>query len=201
MAIQMTFQVEWEEQLIAELLSMKGFFIETNVGLIAPKAGGRHEADIIAVKVDKKQVMIKHTEVGTLSGGFEENVNSVKSKFRRELRDAVKKFVKERIALERDYEWAYNCCYVYTFASRKDDLEMTLKKDGIDFVPLDSIMLDEIPQAIQNWRQGQIDSKLVKGKDPSYIQLPRKYRLLAALDRLMELTKQRSALEKKLVSS
>ena len=72
----MTFQVEWEEQLIAEWLSLKGFLVETNVGLIAPKAGGRHEADIIAVKVNKKRVMIRHIEVGVLSGGFKANLNS-----------------------------------------------------------------------------------------------------------------------------
>lgn len=180
---------------------MKGFLVETNVGLIAPKAGGRHEADIISVKVNKKRVMIRHIEIGVLSGGFKANLNRVKNKFRRELRDAVKRFVKERVALENDCEWAYNCCYIYTFSSRKDDLRISLKKEGIDFVSLDSIILDKIRQAIQNWKQGQIKSGLVKGKNPSYVQLPRKYRLLAALDRLMKLMKERSDLEKKHASS
>jgi len=187
----MTSQGEWEEELVAEWLSLKGFFVETNVGLTAPKAGGRHEADIVAVRVDKNRLLIRHIEVGILDSSLEENLTTVKGKYRPDLRNAVEEFVKERVTINGGSERVYRCEYVYTYASRKNDLREQLQKEDIELVSLDSIIVDQIPQTIAEWRKKQIDSGLLRGKDPTRVQLPRKYRLLEALDRMAELTRGR----------
>jgi hypothetical protein len=183
----MATQGEWEEQLIAEWLSLQGYLLETNVGLIAPKAGGRNEADIVAIKIGDNRVLVKHIEVGTLNAGFSDNLKRVRKKFRNELKDSVKRFVMERIRPPSDYEWDYQCQYIFTFASRKDDLKKELEKHGIQLTPFDDIISQDIPNAIDEWRNRQIATGTVRGKDPNYIVLPRKYRLLTVFERARKL--------------
>ena len=183
----MATQGEWEEQLIAEWMSLQGYLVETNVGLITPKAGGRNEADIVAIKVMDNRILVRHIEVGSLIHGFADNLAKVRKKFRDELRDSIKRFVRERVSFSNDFEWDYQCQYIFTWGARKEDLKRELEKDEIQLTPLDDILRHDIPDTINEWRNRQIRTGTVKSKNPKSIVLPRKYRLLTVYERAKKL--------------
>ncbi|MHA1907094.1 MAG: hypothetical protein ACW98Y_07355 [Candidatus Thorarchaeota archaeon] len=185
----MTTQSQVEEQVIAEWLSMDGYFVETNIGLSALKKGGRGEADIVAVKVEGGHVIVRHVEIGQLGQNYETNLSHVQDKFHKKNRTDIKEFVKERMSLTEEFEWDYKCEYVFTYvASRQiQKLMEALAKDDIELVSFDMLLRDEIPKTMRKWREKEIESGRIAGKDWTYVMLPRKYRILFIVDRVIEL--------------
>lgn len=180
----MSTQGEWEEQLVAEWKSIQGYFVETNVVLTTPGVGGRNEADIVAVRVDGRTLVVEHIEVGNLGQGFSKNLNMVVKKFSDEIIKSVKDFVSVRINTTGFLEWDYRCIYIYTWGSKIEELKTATRKrkKNIEFLYLSELLNNDIPQTMSEWKQKRVDSGIIKEKDPSKIILPRKYRLLAILD-------------------
>jgi hypothetical protein len=176
----MSVQGQWEEQLIAEWKSLQGYFVETNIGLTTSEKGGLNEADIVAVRVDGKTLIVEHIEVGNLGKGFQKNLDMVLRKFSDERIRSVKDYVTLRINIAGAFEWDYRCIYVYTWGSRIEELKSATKK-RIEFLYLSDLIHNDIPQSMSEWKEKRIDSGIVKTKNPSYIVLPRKYRLLTLL--------------------
>lgn len=179
----MSTQGQWEEQLVAEWKSLQGYFVETNVGLTVTTSGGLNEADILAVRIDGKTLIVEHIEVGNLgSRGYSENLDMILKKFDDEHIESVKDFVTMRIDATRSFEWDYRCIYIYTWGSRIEDLRAAIKKRKIELLYLSDLINNDIPQALLEWRNRRIRSGMIKEKTPSKIVLPRKYRLLTLLD-------------------
>lgn len=62
----MPFPRTWSEELIAEWLQLKGYFVEAGVPIRSGPKGGRFEADIIGIKGKDDTLEIFHIEVGSL---------------------------------------------------------------------------------------------------------------------------------------
>ena len=180
----MAIQLGWEEQLISELLSLKGYFVETNIGIPISMKGGLREADVVAVRVRDNEIIIRHIEIGTLSSKFEYIIDSVIDKFRPDSIQFIKNYVLERLSISQEPKWDYSCEYVYTYVADKNEGPMReeLGKKDISFTSFDDMIVEDIPRAFEEWKKGRIGSKAVGDKDWTKIQLPRKYRMLCLLD-------------------
>ncbi len=178
----MSTQGQWEEQLVAEWKSLQGYFVETNVGLTVTKSGGLNEADILAVRIDGKTLIVEHIEVGNLGKSYSDNLKMILKKFDEKKKKSVKDFITVRINASSSFEWDYRCIYIYTWGSKIEDLRTATKMKRIELLYLSELINNEIQQAIQEWRERRIRSVTIKEKTPSRITLPRKYRLLTLLD-------------------
>ncbi|MCD6143901.1 MAG: hypothetical protein J7J04_06255 [Thermococcus sp.] len=176
---------EWEEELIAEWLSLQGYLVQTNVPLRAPKVGGRAEADVIGVKaLSDGRLEIWHIEIGSLLDSFEKNLERIKNKFSEERCDAVIKYVKLTLGEAREIA-NYRKTFVATYCSRVEELGKMLKKEetGIELLLLQDIVKQEIPTTIHQWKERQEKIGLVK--DRRNIVLPRSYWLLKVIELLL----------------
>lgn len=178
----MTTQSQVEEQVIAEWLSLAGYFIETNIRL-----SGNREADIVAVKIEGRQVIVRHVEVGGLASSYRNHLTEVQGKFQK--KSEIKEFVTERISLPAEFVWDYRCEYVFTHLAKTQIQKLTeaLAKDDIKLVSFETILLEKIPLTMKEWREKESKSSRRRGKDQTYIQIPRRYRILYIVDRLFEL--------------
>lgn len=175
---------EWEEELIAEWLSLQGYLVQTNVPLHAPKAGGRAEADVIGVKaLPDGRLEIWHIEIGILLDTFEKNLERVKNKFSKKRCEAVVKYVKLMLGETREIA-NYRKTFIATYCSRKKELREELKKENIEFLLLRDIVKQEIPKSINQWRERQEVMGMVKNR--KNIVLPRRYWLLKVIELLMK---------------
>jgi len=179
----MTIQREVEEQVIAEWMSLDGYFVETNIQL-----KGSKEVDIVAVKVKDGQIIVKHVEVGILEYKYETNLKTVQDKFGEKIRKDIKEFVARRITLSENYVWDYRCEYIFTYLAKKQVQRMTevLAQDTIELTSFDTILLERIPLTMKKWRERAIESGRVTQNDPQRVMLPRKYRILYIVDRCIE---------------
>jgi len=119
---------EWEEELIAEWLSLQGYLVQTNIPLRAPKVGGRPEADVIGVKaLSDGRLEIWHIEIGSLLDSFEKNLEKVKNKFSKEKCDAIVKYVKLTLREAREIA-NYRKTFVATYCSRVEELKNIEKR-------------------------------------------------------------------------
>lgn len=78
----MPFATTWSEELVAEWLAIKGYFVETNVPIGAGRGGGRKEADIVGIKIEDDIIYIIHAEVASLAESPKNIVERYRNKFK-----------------------------------------------------------------------------------------------------------------------
>lgn len=76
----------WSEELISEWLHLRGYLTEVGIPVGVGSGGGRREADVVGVKINKvnersKLLVICHVEVGALTGDYKRNIESLREKF------------------------------------------------------------------------------------------------------------------------
>ncbi len=92
----MPFATTWSEELVAEWLAIEGYLVETNVPIGSGRGGGRREADIIGVRIERDRVNIIHAEVASFAESPNKTIPRYKNKFY-----WGEKYIKERWKQER----------------------------------------------------------------------------------------------------
>lgn len=182
--IEMPIPKNWVEELAVEWLTLEGYMTESNVRLKATRRGGVPEADVVGAKLAVEQLQIKHIETGSLSGGLQNNLETVKAKFGEDRKDAVTSIVREKIAWEDDI--GYDCIYIASYAGKPDELRISLTAEGISFWLLDEFIEAEVFRVIDDWKRTQVKSGRRRTSDTRHMTLPEPYWLLNLLDFLRQ---------------
>ena len=130
----MPFPRTWSEELVAEWLQLKGHFVETGVPIRSGVKGGRSEADIVGVKLDKDILEIFHVEVGSLSGNPNKNADTVRRKFSPIRKNAITDYCRSKLGFSGK-QVRYKELYVAVWWS--DRTMSYLKSQGL---PIKSLM-------------------------------------------------------------
>jgi len=107
----------WSEELVAEWLEMNGYSVVIGLPVKVSKRGGRRDVDIVGFRVENGVIRIIHVEVGSFAVGPDKVVASLKKKFGEDVKNAVKKYVMERVGRELPIE--YEEAVVGTWISEK----------------------------------------------------------------------------------
>jgi len=135
----------FSEQLVSEWLQLDEWLVESGVPLKAMAAGGRGEADILAVKRVEGVLRVQHIEVGSLSSGARD-LELIKSKFSREKKKQICRHIEERLGEKPEY----SCRYIATYVSDKS-LEL-IRECGFRVDRLEDVIQKEILPSIMNWK-------------------------------------------------
>ena len=94
----------WSEELVAEWLSIKGYFVETNVPAGTGRGGGRKEADVIGFRVENNKAKVVHVEISSLWEGEDAIIRWLQRKFSEERIKEIKGWVRHRADIDEiDY--------------------------------------------------------------------------------------------------
>lgn len=167
----------WVEELAIEWLTMEGYMAESNVRLKAGERGGVAEADVIGAWVKHEALEIVHIEVGSLPGGFEKNLESIREKFKETKRRAIGEIVSDKIVWDGDM--TYEPIFIASYASRAEELKSELERDKIHFLTLEEFIKEKVFKAIERWKENERKAGRRKTKN---ITLPECYWLLNMLD-------------------
>jgi len=146
----MSFGMTWSEELVAEWLVLKGYFVLTNVPYATRKRGGAVEADIVGFKVfDDGSAEIVHVEVGSYYEKVEDLVRDVSNKFNKyNAEENLKNYLRYYLG-----PLAGNARYRKVFVSvapLSNDARNKLRELNIEVLTLDEIV-DEIFEAYEKW--------------------------------------------------
>lgn len=146
----------WVEELAVEWLAINGYLTETNVRLKAPERGGVAEADVVGAKISNEQLHIIHIETGSLAGGFEKDLTTVRKKFEKAKRDAIEGMIEDLVEWEADKD--YEAVYIASYAANVDRLKAELKQDKIEFLMLQEFIRTKVFEAIDRWKRRQLEA-------------------------------------------
>jgi len=150
----------WSEELIAEWLQLNGYLVETGVLIGSKEPGGRDEADVVGVKVEKGLLYIHHIEVGNVSQGVKEFEETLKKKFSHEHQTKIERRYTDRLDLGRAAKPKYSHLYIATSVSNK-----ILKELGEKFniERLDEFLFEKIIPDIEKWKEKPYSGALTTG--------------------------------------
>jgi len=172
----------WVEELAVEWLTIKGYLAESNVRLKAGSHGGVAEADVVGAQIIHNQLEIIHVETGSLSEGFERNIEWVKRKFEEKRQKEIVNTFEYR--LEWEYGFGYRSIFVATYASKPHEMKRQLDVNKIEFLMLKDFIKQEVLLAIDTWKREQIQAGRRKTQTIKLLTLPDCYWLLNLLDYL-----------------
>ena len=138
----------FSEQLVSEWLQLNGWFVQDGVILGSKAAGGRDEADIVAIKRFGEKLKVLHVEVGTLPGGAKRDLETIERKFSKN--DAIISYVGKRLGEEPEYD----CRYIAVYASSKAIDLIREKNYRID--RLEDVIQNEILPDVINWKRKEV---------------------------------------------
>ena len=140
----MPFARTWSEELVAEWLTLEGYFVEISAPIGAAKAGGRNEADVLACKIAKGVLEIVRVEVGIPA-----NIETFRRKFSEANEKGAKRYCREKL----DYkgEIKYREYYVATYMSKP--LAAKAEEEGFEVKRIENLIRDEIVPSIKKWKQ------------------------------------------------
>ena len=147
----MPFPRTWSEELIAEWLQLKGYFVESGVPIGSGQKGGRNEADIIGLKGEDDRLDIFHIEVGSLAGNPVKNAEAIKEKFSEKREKAVKEYCNKKTGFSNAQKPNYKKLYVAVWASGKT--MSYLKQQNLPVRELSEFIDNEIKPTIQQWKK------------------------------------------------
>lgn len=176
----MPFPRTWSEELIAEWLQLKGYFVEAGVPLRSGKAGGRTEADIIGVKSNKDVLEIYHIEVGSLSGNPQRNEEMIREKFSEQRVSDVIEYCIKKLNSFNTQQANYKNLYVAVWWS--DRTMKHLKNQNLPVISLWDLIHNEIKPTINHWKKHPTHKTQTKGKT---LTLPEGMWLLYLIDYLL----------------
>ncbi|MEM3628852.1 MAG: hypothetical protein QXQ94_08830 [Candidatus Bathyarchaeia archaeon] len=139
----------WSEELIAEWLQLKGYFVEISVPIRTAEPGGRPEADVLGIRIRDRVLEIMHVEVGSLPGGTEKNIQHIQKKFSSVNQKAIEEYCRKKLGF--DGKASYENLYIATYVS-KETIEAT-KKNNINIKHLDSFIKEDVIPAIDDWKE------------------------------------------------
>jgi len=177
----MPFPRTWSEELIAEWLQLKGYFVEVGIPIRSGQKGGRSEADIVGAKVIDDRLEIFHIEVGSLSGNPKSNAETIQEKFSEGRKNAIKRYCRDRLEFSSSRPTSYKELYVAVWWS--DKTLLYLKQQQLPVIALLDLIKDEIRPTIQKWKNQPPHQPQTRGKS---VTLPQNMWLLYLLDYIME---------------
>ena len=177
----MPFPRTWSEELIAEWLQLKGYFVEVGVPIRSGQKGGRIEADIVGVRVKGERLEIFHIEVGSLTGNPIKNAEMIKEKFSEQRVNAINEYCRNKLELSPDQQAIYNKLYVAVWWS--DKTLSYLEQQQLPVRSLWEFVNNEIKPTIQQWKKQPPHRPQTRGKS---ITLPEGMWLLYLVDYLLE---------------
>ena len=140
----MPFARTWSEELVAEWLTLEGYFVEISAPIGAAKAGGRNEADVLACKIAKGVLEIIRAEVGIPA-----NIETFRRKFSKTNREGVKRYCRKKLNFEGEIK--YREFYVASYISKP--LAIKAKKEGFEVKHIKNLVKDEIIPSIEKWKK------------------------------------------------
>jgi len=143
----------FSEQVVSEWLQLEGWFVETGVPLRSKSRGGRDEADIVAIKKKDESLTVQHIEVGTLAGGYQKDLDTLKKKFSTDKKQQIIDYVEKRLGTKPKYK----CRYVATYASKKS--LKSLQENGYHIDWLHNVIQTEILPAITKWKREEVKTR------------------------------------------
>lgn len=141
----------WSEELIAEWLILKGYFVSTDVPIGSGGRGGRKEADIIGFKaLDNGKYEILYVEVSSCYQSAKNIVGEVNKKFSSDRVENIKKLLRYHIgdSVENaSYKKVFICLANTIAVNKARDM---LKKYDIEVKTIDEIIY-EIIDTVNKW--------------------------------------------------
>jgi hypothetical protein len=176
----MPFPTTWNEELLAEWLTLEGYFVDVGVPVCSGSRGGRFEADVIGVKAKDGKFEIFHVEVGSLSGNPKENAVVVRDKFSKKHEDAIKDCYSKKLNVPQ-MELRYKPLYVAVWGAQKtiDYLEA----EKLPVKELTEVIEQDILPAIKRWKDNPPFKTKTTGKNMT---LPQNMWLLYLVNYLLE---------------
>jgi len=178
--LKMPFPRTWSEELIAEWLQLKGYFVEVGVPISSGKRGGRNEADIIGVRLRASKLEIFHIEVGSLPANPIDNAEIVREKFSQQRQNDIKDYCRTKLQVTSN-QINYKKLYVSVYASNKTI--SYLEQHQLPIKRLSDLIKTEIVPTIREWKSNPPHRPQTKGKS---ITLPEGMWLLYLLDYILE---------------
>ena len=170
----------WSEELIAEWLQLKGYFVEVGVPISSGVRGGRNEADIVGVRMQDGKAKIFRIEVGNLSGNPIDNAEMIKQKFSKQNQSDVLNYCRQKLNFAPNQEIDYEQLYIAVWWSNKTfsylEQQQLPVKELFDFIKT------EIVPTIEKWKDNPPHRPQTKGKS---ITLPEGMWLLYLVDYLL----------------
>ena len=146
----MSFGTTWSEELVAEWLVLKGYFVLTNVPYAPDGKGGITDADVVGFKIfDDGSAEILHVEVGSYYESTKKIVEKVKEKFyKHEAEKRLKNYLKYYLGPVAE-KARYRRIFV-SIAPIGDEVKNKLQELNIEVLTLDEAV-DEVFKAFENW--------------------------------------------------
>lgn len=176
----MPFPRTWSEELIAEWLQLKGYFVEVGVPISSGRRGGRNEVDIVGIRIKDSKVKIFHVEVGSLPENPVDNAEIIRRKFAEQNQNDVKDYCRNKLEFAPNQQIDYEKLYVAVWAS--DKTMSYLKQQQLPVRRLSEFIKNEIKPAIKQWKENPPHRPQTRGKS---ITLPEGMWLLCLVDYLL----------------
>lgn len=177
----MPFPRTWSEELIAEWLQLKGYFVEVGVPIRSGRRGGRSEADIVGARVKDDRLEIFHIEVGSLSRNPIDNAEMINRKFSEQRMNAIKEYCRNRLEFSSNEQTVCQKLYVAVWWSDKTISYLTQQQ--LPVIALREFIEYEIRPTIRQWKKKPPHRPETRGKS---ITLPENMWLLYLVDYLLE---------------
>lgn len=177
----MPFPRTWSEELIAEWLQLKGYFVEVGVLVRSGRRGGRSEADVVGVRIRNDRMEILHIEVGSLAGNPVENAEMIEQKFSEQRVNAIEEYCRHKLEIPPNLRPAYKNLYIAVWAS--DKTLSYLEQQKLPVRRLSEFVKNEIKPTILQWKENPPHKPQTRGK---HITLPEGMWLLYLVDYLFE---------------
>lgn len=177
----MPFPRTWSEELIAEWLQLKGYFVEVGVPTRSGTKGGRGEADVVGVRSRNGDLEILHVEVGGLPGNPKQNAEMIRRKFSQRNVNAIKEYCSSKLASFPDQRISYERLYVAVWGSGRT--MSYLREQQLPVRSLMEFVRNEIKPTIREWKKEPPHKPQTRGKG---ITLPEGMWLLDLVDYLLE---------------
>lgn len=154
----MPFGRTWSEELVAEWLQLEGYKVEIGLPLFAAGKGGRREADVVGVRIEEGLPEVMHTEVGTLAGSFDENLEKIRKKFDDSTNSTIENYATHWLGKT---PLKHHKIFVYEWLSKINEIKKRVQ--DVEILSIGEV-IDKLWQAINRWKNNppyQIKGKSV----------------------------------------
>jgi hypothetical protein len=163
----MAFPRTWSEELIAEYLELKGYFVKTGHPIPIGGKGGRKEIDVLGIKVEENKLEILQVEVGQPSASKTNLIALLKKKFDPNAVGKEIKKIASEFGFKDNYEWK-KWFIDPGYKEFSNDLRKIGKEEGIELKTLRDL---EIKDEIKKWKENHKTSKWSKPALPENLWL------------------------------
>jgi hypothetical protein len=145
----MPFGSNWSEELVAEWLYLKKYFVEMHIPARSTKVGGRFAPDIVGVRFRNNVLEILHAEVGSFYISKDDVEEKLKKKFSSEVEESIKNHVAEKFQMGENIKTSYKKLVVCSYLPEEAREEVA--KEQIEIKFFDDV-IDECLKEIKDYR-------------------------------------------------